>query len=138
MISPKTALASDILEASSVCAFVKDFAGEPDSSHSGLIASMLRFEVLLIYKCWTSKLWSSSCCSLKLHSSLCCTVRLPTHAGILALTVPLWGLPLQDANDRRPTTMRTEIHNDFCTFCGTAEVHQDVLDIFAIALPLFL
>ena len=75
MISLKTALASVLLEASSVCAFVEDFAGEPDSSHSGLIAFMLRFEALLIYKWWTSKLRSSLCCSLRLHSSLCCTVR---------------------------------------------------------------
>ena len=92
MISPKTALASTLLEASSVCAFVKDFAGEPDSSHSGLIAFMLRFEALLIYQCWTSKLQSSSHCPLKLHSSSRCSVRLPTRAGVLPLSVPLLGV----------------------------------------------
>ena len=85
MISPQTALASAVLEAFSVCALVKDFAGEPDSRHSGLIAFMLCFKALLIYQCWTSKLQSSSHCPSKLHYSSRCSVRLP----ILTLSVPL-------------------------------------------------
>ena len=48
MISPKTALASVVLEAySSVGAFVEDFVGEPDSSHSCLVSFMPRFEAVL-------------------------------------------------------------------------------------------
>ena len=51
VISPKTALASVLLEASSssVGAFVEDCAGEPDPSHSGLIAFTLRFEAVLFF-----------------------------------------------------------------------------------------
>ena len=50
MISPKTALASVLLEASSsVGACVEDFVGEPDPSHSGLIAFELRFEAVLFF-----------------------------------------------------------------------------------------
>ena len=50
MISPKTTLASVLLVAwSSGGACVDDFAGEPDPSHSGLIAFVLRFEAVLFF-----------------------------------------------------------------------------------------
>ena len=138
MISPKTALASALLEASSACASVKDFVGEPDSSHSGVITFMLCFKALLFYQCWTSKLWSFSRCPSKLHSSSFCSVRLPTNASVLTLFVPLWELPVQYANDRHSIAMGTELHNDFYAFCSTVEFPHDVLDITQLICPLSL
>ena len=45
----QTALVSALLEASSTCDSVEDFAGEPDPNHSGLIAFAFRFEVILLF-----------------------------------------------------------------------------------------
>ena len=94
MISPKTALVSALLKASS-CNSVEDFTGEPDTNHSGLIAFALRFEVILLFAALDLRSFGLLHATLRSLVLRTAPQRLFTRAGVLALSAPLWGLLLQ-------------------------------------------
>ena len=92
-----------------------------------VIAFALRFETVVFF---TVLDLEASFSFALLHEGLF------ARAGVRGLSAPLSGLPLQKVDDCRPIATGTELHGDFCGFCGTAEVSQDVLDVDTIDLPL--
>ena len=94
MISPKTALVSALLKASSsVGAFVEYFTGEPDPSHSGFIAFTLLFKAPF---CFTVlDLEALVFLALPFRSSLHCFVGLVRPRRCPCSSAPLLGMPLQ-------------------------------------------